>query len=542
MTATTAAGSHPVDVAAPGRAAGRLIRRQTRRGAAIVALTATGLSALVAAQYRTTFADSMDSDALRALAENPAVRILFGAPLALDDPGGFTVWRTGTPVLVLCGVWALLTATRLTRGEEDAGHWDLLLGGRLRRVDLLARCAATLWLAATVIGLGVGTGLVVTGTDPAGAALHAASVFGTTATFAGVGLVAAQLLPSRAAATGLASAVLGVCLLLRMLSDGVAALAWTAWLTPFGLAARSAPYADNKVEPLLVLLVFAIVPAVCALVAATGRDLGGAVITLADTRAARTRLLGSVAGFAVRRALTPTTGWAVGIAAYFLLIGALISSILEFFDKNPRFAELAATAGFAGLGSASGFAAALLALLAIPAGLYTAIRIAAVAADEKARRWTALHALPLTRYRSAGTEIAVTATGLAVLLLTAAVAMWAGAVLTGAPLGLGESLAGAANVAPVALLALGAAVLALGWYPDAVGVIGAVPVAGGFLLDVLAQSGGAPAWVREISPFAHLAAVPDAAPDWAASIALTTTAAAATAIGLYGYTRRDLKG
>lgn len=64
------------------------------------------MSALVAAQYRSTFADSIDSDALRALAENPAVRVLFGAPLALDDPGGFTVWRTGMPVLVLCGVWA----------------------------------------------------------------------------------------------------------------------------------------------------------------------------------------------------------------------------------------------------------------------------------------------------------------------------------------------------------------------------------------------------------------------------------------------------
>ncbi|MEU2035856.1 ABC transporter permease [Nocardia amamiensis] len=540
MTATTA-GPERVNVSAPGRAAARLILRQTRRGAAIVALTATGLSALVAAQYRTTFADSIDADAMRALAENPAVRILFGAPLALDDPGGFTVWRTGTPVLVLCGVWGLLAATRLTRGEEDAGHWDLLLGGRLRRADLLARCVGTLWLASTVIALGVGAGLVVTGTDHTGAVLHAVSVFGTTAAFAGMGLLAAQLVPSRAAATGLASAVLGVCLLLRMISDGVAALAWTAWLTPFGIAARVAPYAENRVEPLFVLLVFAGVPAVCALVAVGGRDLGGAVIALSDTRAARTRLLGSVTGFAVRRALAPTTGWAIGIATYFLLIGGLISSILEFFEKNPRFAELAATAGFGGLGSASGFAAALFALLAIPSGLYAAIRIAAIAADEKARRWTALHALPLSRYRSAGIEIAVTTGCLGVLLLTAAVAMWAGAVLTGAPLGLGDALTGAANVAPVALLALGAAVLALGWYPDAVGVIGAVPVAGGFLLDVVAQSTGAPAWVREISPFAHLAAVPDAAPDWAASAALTTIAAVMTAIGLYGYTRRDLR-
>ncbi|NKY28117.1 hypothetical protein [Nocardia gamkensis] len=542
MTATTAAGPEPVNLSVPVKAAARLTRRQVRRGAAIVALIASGLSALVAAQYRTTFADSVDADSLRALAENPAVRILFGAPLALDDPGGFTVWRTGTPVLVLCGVWALLAATRLTRGEEDAGHWELLLGGRLRTVDLLARCAGTLWLAATVIAFGVGAGLVVTGTDPAGAVLHAVSVFGTTAAFAGVGLLTAQLLPSRAAATGLASAVLGVCLLLRMLSDGVAALSWTAWLTPFGLAARSAPYADNRVGPLLVLLVFATVPAVRALVTVAGRDLGGAVITLSDTRAARTRLLGSVAGFAVRRALAPTIGWAVGIAAYFLLIGALISSILEFFETNPRFAELAAAAGFGGLGSASGFAATLFALLAIPSDLYTAIRIAAVATDEKARRWTALHALPLPRSHSAGIEIAVTTWGLGILLSTAAVAMWAGAMLTGAPLGLSEALAGAANVAPVALLALGAAVLALGWYPDAVGEIGALPVAGGFLLDVVAQSTGAPAWVRGISPFAYLAAVPDAAPDWAASAALTTIAAAMAAIGLYGYARRDLRG
>ncbi|MEV0296450.1 polyketide antibiotic transporter [Nocardia sp. NPDC050710] len=533
---------HPVSVSAPGRAAARLIRRQARRGAAMVALTASGMSALVAAQYRTTFADSIDAGALRALAENPSVRILFGAPLALDDPGGFTVWRTGTPVLVLCGMWALLAATRLTRGEEDAGHWDLLLGGRLRAIDLVVRCAGTLCLAAAVIATAVGAGLVVTGTDSTGAVLHALCAFGSTVTFASIGLLAAQLLPSRAAAAGLASAVLGTSLLLRMLADGVPALAWTAWLTPFGLAARVAPYADNRIEPLFVLAVLAIVPTAAALVAARGRDLGGALITLSGTRPARTRLLGSVHGFAVRRALAPTTGWGVAIAAYFLLIGALISSILEFFAENPRFAELAAAAGFGGLDSATGFAAAMFALLSIPAGLYAATRITTMAADEKARRWTALHALPLPRVQSAGTEIAVTAGGLAALLLTAAVAMWVGAVLTGAPLSLPEAIAGAANAAPVALLALGAAALALGWFPEAVGLIGAVPVVGGFLLDVVAQSIGAPGWVREISPFAHLAAVPDTAPDWGASLTLAAVAIVAATIGLYGYNRRDLRG
>ncbi|WP_107656435.1 polyketide antibiotic transporter [Nocardia suismassiliense] len=527
---------------APGRAVARLTRHQAQRGALFVAAVAAGMSALVAFQYRSTFAGTVDSGAIRALVENPAIRVLFGPPLALSDPGGFTVWRTGTPVLVLCGVWALLAATRLTRGAEDAGHWELLLGGRLRSLDLLVRVTGTLWLAAAVIAGGVGTALVVAGTDPLGAILHAACVFGVTATFGGVGLLTAQLVSSRAAATWLASAVVGVGLLLRMLADGVGAFAWVAWFTPFGLAARTAPYADNRVAPLLVLLVFVVVPAASAFAVVQRRDLGGAVIVVSATRAPRTRLLGSVAGFAVRRAVLPTVGWAVGIGAYFLLIGALISSILEFMDENPRFAELAATAGFGGLGSATGFAAAMFALLALPAGGYAESRISAMVADEKARRWTALHALPLSRYNSAGIEIAVTVVGLVVLLVTAASAMWAGAVLAGAPLSLGAALAGAANVAPVALLALGAAVLALGWRPDAVGVIGAIPVVGGFLLDVVVQSIGAPGWIREISPFAHLAAVPDTAPDWAASAWLTAITIAAIAIGMYGYARRDLQG
>lgn len=540
MTAALATGA--VAAAEPRRALAGLALRQIRRRTAVVTVAATGISTLVAAQYQATFAETLDSGALRALAENPAVRILFGAPLALDDPGGFTVWRTGTPVLVLCGVWALLTATRLTRGQEDAGYWDLLLGGRTRMLDLVSHAAVMMTWAAVFVATGVGAGLVVAGTDPTGALLHALCVFASTTAFASLGLLASQAFPSRAAATGFAGAVLGLSLLLRMLADGVAALAWTAWLTPFGLSARTAPYADNRIEPVLVLVGSAAAATVAALLLARRRDLGGALITLPGTRPPRTRLLGSLHGFAVRRALAPTMGWAAGIGAYFLLLGALIASILEFFDKNPRFAELAATAGFGGLGTVSGFAAAMFALLAIPAGLYATVHISAVAADERARRWNLLHSLPLSRYRWVSTETAVTTAGIAVLLGVAAVAMWLGAVMTGAQLGFGQALAGAFNVAPVALLGLGAAVAALGWYPTAVAAIGAVPVAGGFLLDVIVQSIHAPAWSSKISPFAHLAAVPDTAPDWVASGVLTAVAAALIAIGLIGCARRDLDG
>ncbi len=66
------------------------------------------------------------------------------------------------------------------------------------------------------------------------------------------------------------------------------------------------------------------------------------------------------------------------------------------------------------------------------------------------------------------------------LLASAGMAVWVGTAAAGAPPGLGAAFAGGLNVTPVALLCLGAAVLALDWIPRtvlAVGVLPAVAVA-----------------------------------------------------------------
>jgi ABC-2 type transport system permease protein len=525
---------------APGRAVGRLAVRQLRRGAIIVAVICAGMSAGVAVQYRSMFRGSIDGSGLRALAENPAVRVLFGPPVALDDPGGFTVWRTGTPLLLLASVWILLAATRITRGEEDAGRVDLLLAGRLRMLNVVLRSLRALTGCALLISMATGAGLVLAGTAPAGAIVYAAAFLGVTLAFATVGVLAAQIMPTRSAAVGATVAALSVSLLLRMLADGVPLLAWSAWTTPFGLTARAAPYADNRVAPLLVLAAMPVVVAAVALVTVRHRDVGSGLVAVPSSRAPRTRLLRSVSGFAVRRAIPPTVGWAVGIAAYFLLVGALLASILGFLGDNPRFADLAATGGFTGLGSATGFAAVLFEVLAVPTGLYAATRLATLVADEKARRWTALFSAPRSRTRLVCTEIAVTAAGVVVLHTIAGAAMWLGAAITGAPLAIGAALAGALNTTPIAWLGVTAAALAVGWLPQAVAAVGALPVAGGFLLDIVALSTHAPQWVVDLSPFAHLHAVPYEMPDWAAISALTVIGSILLAVGVAGYSRRDL--
>ena len=541
MTTATVPGSALAGGAqlAPGRAVSRLAVRQLRRSAVLVALICGTMSALVAFQYQPIGA-LLDESGLRVLAENPAIRILSGPPVALDNPGGFTAWRTGTAVSVLVSAWIMLAATRITRGEEDSRRWDLLLAGRLRMLDVAARCLAGLVGCSALIGVAIAAGLLAARTQPTGAVIYAVGIACTAATFATTALLAAQVMPSRSGATGVTTAALGVSLMLRMISDGSRQSAWLAWVTPFGLAARSAPYAENRIVPLMVLGAVPVALAGAALFAASHRDLGDGVVTVPVSRPPRTRSLQSIGGFAFRRSVRTTLGWATGIAAYFFLVGVLLPSILKLFQTNPRIAKLAAPAGMGAHELVNVGAAVLFGVLAVPTGLYAAVRLAAMVADEKAGRLNLLFAQPISRVRLVSTEIMVTIGGVVALHCSAAIGIWSGAKITGAPLQLGASLAGALNSVPVALLAAGAAAVGVGWLPSAAAAIGALPVVGGFLVNVIMKSTNAPGWVANLSPWTYLAAVPDAPPDRASTAIFLLVDAVLAALGVYGYVQRDL--
>ena len=163
------------------------------------------------------------------------------------------------------------------------------------------------------------------------------------------------------------------------------------------------------------LAAYPIAFATAGLVTARHRDAGAGLVAVATSRPPRTRLLGSVTGFTIQRAVPPITAWVAAIVAYFLLIGALIALVLAFFDDNHQFADMAAGAGFAGLDSANGFGAALFSLLAIPTGLYATTRLAAMVADERARRWTQVFATDVSRIRLVCNEIAAATVGVALL-------------------------------------------------------------------------------------------------------------------------------
>jgi ABC-2 type transport system permease protein len=546
VSTRTAHGVLPAVTAPSGSRAGRVVTgalvRQLRRGTVIVALIAGGLPAFVAAEYERTFRGALGTESLAALAENPAIRTLFGPAVALEDPGGFTVWRTGTVLAVLVGVWAALAGTRVTRGEEEAGRTDLVLSGRVRLTGLLRRALAVVLGAGAVVGAAVTLGLLLAGTAPAGAVLFGTVIGGTAMTGGALGVLAGQLRDERRAASGLAVSVLLAGLLARMVGDGVGALSWLHWASPFGVLPRVAPYADDRMAPLLVLAVQVGAVSAVALVLAGARDVGAGLWGARDLTRGPSRLLRSLPGLAVHAVRRPTAAWSAGVAAYFLLIGLLAPSMQDFLRENPAFAEMAAAAGFDRLASVQGYAASLFSLLAVPVGAYAAGRVAVLAADEAASRLVLLYSCPVGRLRWAGWQVLAAGAGALVVAGVAGLSTWVGASAVGAQLGLGEALAGALSVVPVALLCLGAAVLALGWAPSAVLPVGVLPAAGGYLLLVLADSFGWPDPVRALSPFAHLAAVPAEGPDVGGALGMVVVALLLGVVGLVGYARRDLRG
>jgi ABC-2 type transport system permease protein len=343
-------------------------------------------------------------------------------------------------------------------------------------------------------------------------------------------------------ASGIAAAVLGLAFLLRMVADGIERLAWLAWLTPFGLLAEAEPYGANRLSPLAVLagMVSAVVG--FSILTAARRDLGSGLLTGSGTRPGRFRLLRSVPGFAIRRTLPSTFGWAAGLCTYFLIVGLLARSLTEFLLANPRFADLAAQAGFAGLATVQGYAAAMFALLAIPLGVFAASRLSHDAADEADGRLAAVFSRPLPRTRWALVQIAVITAAVVGLAMVTGVSAATGTALAGANLHLTEALAGTLNVVPVAALCLGAAQVAIGWVPQGVLALGVAPAVGGFLLTVLVDTFDWPSWLARLSPFAHLASVPTTGPDWAGAAGMMAVSGLLAALGIAGFARRDLRG
>jgi ABC-2 type transport system permease protein len=156
-------------------------------------------------------------------------------------------------VLSLVGaVWALLAATKLLRGEEEAGRWELLLAGQTTRrraaaQAMVGRAAgwSVLWATTTVVTIVDGR-TVHPPFSPSAAAFFSLAMVCSAAMFLAVGALASQLAATRRQAAALAGGALGVAFVIRMVADSGSHLQWLLWASPLGWVEELRPLTGSR--------------------------------------------------------------------------------------------------------------------------------------------------------------------------------------------------------------------------------------------------------------------------------------------------------
>lgn len=527
----------------PHRALLVLGLRLTRRGTLLMA-AAMGVYVLIeVAAYQAAYPQGMDPVQFAMFVDNPVVRMMQGVPSALDVAGGYMVWDGGWMMQIVLAVWAVLTTSRLLRGDEDVERGDVVLAGRVRPSLMTATVLATVSAQALVIGVVASAVLVASGEDPAGSVLFGVGLAGVTATFAGVAGVTSQLVQPRRRAAGLAAGVLAVSYVVRMFGSSTDSRLWARWTTPLGWVDVLDPYGSADTLAVVPLVVVPAVLAAAAVLLRARRDQGGALLSSDADRAPRLRMLGSPLGFAWRSNLAVMVAWALGLGVFGAVMGALVGTMVDWLAQDEDYQRMFEQMGLDAALSTLGFVAVIAAMLGLAVALQVAWRVGAVRAEEEKGLAEATLALPVSRVRWLGGHVLLAAVEGLLLAVLAGSAVWVGCVSSGLDtVSWWQATSSLLNLMPVVALAGGLAVLAFGVAPRLTVAVPVTVTVVGYILTLVGPALSWPQGVLDLSPFTHLALVP-AAP-WAATsgtVMLCLGVLAATA-GVLAFRRRDLVG
>ena len=532
-------------VAAPSGPARALVRRALR-DARTRTVAFAYLFALYAyiqpAGFRHTYPTAADRAAFaQSFAANKGLRLFYGEPHDLLTVSGYTAWRVGGTLAIVAAVFGLLAAVRALRAEEDAGRMELVLAAPLARrtayrsaIVAIAACIAVLWLAELA-------GFVVGGLPAGGSAYLALATASVAAVFAGVGAVASQLAPTRRLALDLGGAVAALCFALRVVADTANGVGWLRWATPLGWAEELRPFTGAR--PLVLVLpalATLLLIAAAARIAAT-RDVGTGVLAARDSSEPRLGLLSSPTAHALRNERSGLMVWTGAVAVFAFILGVVSKSVSSADIPAGARREIAKL-GTGSIATPTGYLAFVFIFFVLAVSLFACAQVGAARHEEADQQLETLLALPVGRRGWLGGRLLLASAAAAAVSLAAGVFTWAGAASAGVSISLPRMLEAGANCLPVGLLFLGIAALAYAAAPRASAGIAYGLVTVAFLWQLVGSLLGAPQWLADLTPFAHVGLVPTQPFRLGAAIVMLAIGGASALAAVGVFRRRDLLG
>jgi ABC-2 type transport system permease protein len=435
-------------------------------------------------------------------------------PSGLDTAGGYVEWRAFGGLAILFAVWALLSGSGATRGDEERGLVEAVLATGLTRSRWLASRVIGYALTTVVAALAGGLGLVA-GVAGGHESISLGPVVEICVALAALGLSCYSLTLLIAQLTGarVATAAAGVVLLALFLVDRLSqTFAWLAswrWVSPFhyyDLTQPLAPGGSFDGRATLTMLGIAMVGAAVAGVAFELRDLGAPLVRWpsrhrpASYEPSRSPLwrIPVVRGLYERRAGLAT--WAAGLAAVGVLFVYLTKTVIQPLLSFPTLGQF-----FAGFGGGQLYTSFLgYFWLSIAELLFAGFAIAQVA------RWAAEDGDGRLEL------ILSTPTARAGVVVERAITLMFGAALVAAVSGIAVAVAihyqsmtvsaerlaeGTLLLVPFALVFAAAGSVLAAWNPRAaVGLLGGLAFAS-YLVDELGPLFRWPTWLQDLSAF-----------------------------------------
>ena len=513
----------------------RLQRRQATAwslGIALVALSGV-------AGYRSAYPTQAARDQIaRNLEGNPAFNALYGEPHQLQTVTGFAAWRVGGVFVIIAAVWGLLAATRLLRGEEEAGRTELVASGAVTSKQRVGGELASLGFVYLVAWSVVAGALIASGVPGRGAGLVALVIVAGAVAFASLGAATAELCTTRRAAAGVSGAVLGASAMLRIVADGTS-LHGLRWVTPLGWAEEIRPTEGGRPLPVLLLVAWTVAWVVVALYGRRRRDLGAGLLR-SDARPRTTlALLGSPEGFALRSATGITLAWAGGLAAMAAMLGSLARDVSRFTAGSPDTARVFERLGIDGVLPVAFMALAFTTLLA-PIAFYGASLVSAARQEEEAGRLELSLAQAVGRRRWLAGRVLVAAGLVTAVCVVAGAGAWLGTRLHPVDISLGDMVKAGANCVPPVLVFVAVAALVFAFAPRLTAPIAYGSVLMAYAIELVGGLLQWPEWALGLSPFHHVAPVPLRPVDVTSAVALVAVAAVMTVVAVLRFGRRDL--
>jgi ABC-2 type transport system permease protein len=541
----------PRDLSVAGRnpglvVAGRVSRRAARSGALwglVFGLFVVVQTLGYVSDYKTQAARDQLA---RAFGTNAGLNALLGQAHDINTVAGWASWRFVGIVTILGSIWGLLTSTRLIRGDEEVGYYELLLAGQTTRGRAGGQAVAGLGAGLLAMFAVTALGTIVAGRSASvGFSLGQCLYFSVTlmagaAMFLAIGALASQLASTRRRAAGLAGVVFGIAYALRMAADSAPGLHWLVWLSPLGWIEEARPLTDPRPLALLPVLVLLVAITAVTLHLAAGRDLGAAAWPGGDSSRPHLALLGGPTGLAVRLMRPVALGWLLAVAGFSVLLGTVAESSTKDITGSKGVSQAIGRLGGQG-SSIVAYLGLTFLVLALLIALVSAGQITAMRTEEADGHLENL----LVRAESRTSWFAGRL-GLSCLLLVAAgllagIGAWAGAASEHSGVRFWSLVTAGLNVVPPGLFLLGLGALALGAWPRRTSAVVYGYLAWSFIVEFAGGVVHTSHWLLDTSVFFHMVPAPATSPDWSSAAVITGLGVLGAVLGGLLLHHRDLK-